>query len=97
MRVARSRLHRQAKGAELPYEDEKYAYIAVSRQPAAPCAARVLRHPLTRKGHVVLELCAPGGKQTVTVTRSRKEAYRLARDLSWGSPVPPEMLREEEL
>jgi ribosomal protein RSM22 (predicted rRNA methylase) len=28
-RVARSRLHRQAKGAEVPWEDEKFSYVAV--------------------------------------------------------------------
>ena len=30
-RVARSRVHRLAKGAEVPWEDEKYIFIAASR------------------------------------------------------------------
>ncbi|WP_292294040.1 small ribosomal subunit Rsm22 family protein, partial [Mesorhizobium sp.] len=33
-RVARSRLHRLAKDADVPWEDEKFIYIAASRQPA---------------------------------------------------------------
>ncbi|RUX01668.1 methyltransferase type 11, partial [Mesorhizobium sp. M8A.F.Ca.ET.023.01.1.1] len=33
-RVARSRLHRLAKDADVPWEDEKFIYVAASRQPA---------------------------------------------------------------
>ncbi|TIU19787.1 MAG: methyltransferase type 11, partial [Mesorhizobium sp.] len=39
-RVARSRLHRLAKEADVPWEDEKFIYLAASRQPAAVRAAR---------------------------------------------------------
>jgi ribosomal protein RSM22 (predicted rRNA methylase) len=41
-RVARSRLHRLAKDAELPWEDEKFSYVAVSRRPSSSSAARVI-------------------------------------------------------
>ncbi|WP_292036321.1 small ribosomal subunit Rsm22 family protein, partial [Mesorhizobium sp.] len=41
-RVARSRLHRLAKEADVPWEDEKFIYLAASRQPAAARAARVI-------------------------------------------------------
>lgn len=34
-RVARSRLHRLAKDADVPWEDEKFIFVAASRQPAA--------------------------------------------------------------
>ncbi|WP_030545158.1 small ribosomal subunit Rsm22 family protein [Streptomyces albus] len=33
-RVGRSSLHRQVKGGSLPYEDEKFAYVAATRLPA---------------------------------------------------------------
>ena len=83
-RVARSRLHRQAKGGELGYEDEKFSYLAVSRLSARPVAARVLRHPQVRKGHLGLTLCTGEGAREQTVTRSAGERYRMAKDLKWG-------------
>lgn len=84
-RVARSRLHRQIKGADMAYEDEKYSYIALAKGlDAQPCAARVLRHPMLLKGHVKLELCTVDGLKSVTVAKSRGEDYHKARDLRWG-------------
>ncbi len=83
-RVARTRLHRQAKGGELAYEDEKYSYVAFTRLPAQPTPARVLRHPLVRKGHLQLTLCTAQGEKNTTVTRSQGERYRAAKDLRWG-------------
>ncbi len=34
-RLQRSRVHKQLKSAELPYEDEKFIYVALSRAPVA--------------------------------------------------------------
>ena len=34
-RLPRSRAHKQIKGAELPFEDEKFSYVALTRAPAA--------------------------------------------------------------
>ena len=34
-RLPRSRAHRQIKGAELPFEDEKFIYVALTRAPLA--------------------------------------------------------------
>ena len=55
----------------------------------ARAGARVLRHPVTRKGLVQLEVCdSAGSAQRVVVTRRDPIAYRAARDASWGSPWP---------
>src|SRR5207245_4884657 len=32
-RLARSRAHKQVKGAEVPFEDEKFSYVALTRAP----------------------------------------------------------------
>src|SRR5207245_120061 len=55
-RVARSRVHRQAKGADVPWEDEKFSYLAVSRRPAEANAARVIAHPRKGSGRITLKL-----------------------------------------
>ncbi len=86
-RVSRSRLHRQVKSGELGYEDEKFAYVALSRMPVEPIAGRVVRHPWTGKGHIRMEVCGPDGISTRTVTRKDKAEFKQAKDLEWGSAI----------
>jgi ribosomal protein RSM22 (predicted rRNA methylase) len=86
-RLARSRLHRQLKGGEAPYEDEKFAYVVAARMPARPFAARVIRHPVVRSGHISLHLCTPEGLMQAEVTRSDKASWRSARETHWGSSL----------
>ena len=89
-RVQRTSLHRQVKGGSLPYEDEKFSYVAAARLPAAPAGDRVVRHPQIRKGLVLLDLCTRGDGLTRTpVSKRQGAAYRAARDASWGDTWPP--------
>lgn len=88
-RVSRSSLHRQVKGGSLPYEDEKYAYVAATRFPVTPAPARVIRKPQIRKGQVLLDLCGPDGLARETVTKRHGGLYKEARDAEWGDPWPP--------
>lgn len=84
-RVPRSADHRRAKGGALNYEDEKFAYLAAAcdgQGAAAP--ARIVRRPLARSGHVILDLCAPAGLRREVVSRRAGDAYRRARDAGWG-------------
>ena len=66
--------------------------MAVARVPAVPAAARVLRHPQVRPGHIRLELCTREGLQHRIVSKRDKELFREARHLAWGSPLS---LREQ--
>ncbi|MFD8013642.1 small ribosomal subunit Rsm22 family protein [Streptomyces sp. NPDC058955] len=88
-RVSRSSLHRKVKGGSLPYEDEKYAYVAATRFPVTPAPARVVRRPQIRKGLVLLDLCAPEGLGRETVTKRHGPLYKHARDAEWGDSWPP--------
>ncbi|QKV95290.1 methyltransferase domain-containing protein [Streptomyces sp. NA02950] len=90
-RVSRSSLHRQIKGGSLPYEDEKFSYVAAARFAAPAAPSRVTRHPQIRKGQVLLDLCTPDENLTRrTVTKRHGPLYRAARDTSWGGPWPPQ-------
>ncbi len=89
-RVSRSSLHRKVKGGSLPYEDEKYAYVAAVRFPVAPAAARIVRRPQIRKGLVQFDLCDAEGLSRDTVTKRHGPLYKQARDAEWGDPWPPE-------
>ncbi|MCX5262176.1 small ribosomal subunit Rsm22 family protein [Streptomyces canus] len=89
-RVSRSSLHRRVKGGSLPYEDEKFSYVAATRLPATPAPARVIRRPQIRKGQVLLDLCEPDEQLTRrTVTKRHGDLYKAARDAAWGDPWPP--------
>jgi ribosomal protein RSM22 (predicted rRNA methylase) len=83
-RVERSSMHRRIKDAELGYEDEKFSYVAVAREPVELAASRIIRRPRQRPGLIVLETCAPAGVRTVRVPRRDREAFRAARKATWG-------------
>lgn len=68
-RIARGRLHKRLKGGDAPYEDEKFGFLAVTREPCRPCAARILRHPRIDSGRIGLRLCTADGIEERTVTR----------------------------
>ena len=90
-RVARSRLHRLAKDAEVPWEDEKFIFVAVSRQPAASRAARVIAPPKSGSGKVLLKLCGPdGGAGEQLFTKRDGDLFKAARRLDWGDTLDPE-------
>ena len=87
-RVERSSLHRRLKGGELGYEDEKFSYVAVTRQPADTCGARVLRHPRHHPGLIQLELCTAAGPRHERIAKRDRERFRAARKAAWGSRFP---------
>ncbi|MGW4802438.1 small ribosomal subunit Rsm22 family protein, partial [Nonomuraea sp. NPDC004297] len=90
VRLPRTALHRRIKAGTLSFEDEKFSYVAAATGLWPRPAARVLRHPVKRKGVVSLRLCADGdGLREVIVSKRQGELYRRARDTDWGDPWPP--------
>ena len=87
-RLPRSKLHRQAKGVELGYEDEKFSYAAISREPVPPAAARIIRQPQLRSGHANLVTCEPDGIYERTISRKQGALYKQVRGAAWGDPLP---------
>jgi ribosomal protein RSM22 (predicted rRNA methylase) len=87
-RVARSRTHRLAKDADVPWEDEKFIYLAVSRTPNQTAFARVLARPRVVSGAVRLKLCCPSGQmEERLVTKRQGEAFKVARRVDWGDRI----------
>jgi ribosomal protein RSM22 (predicted rRNA methylase) len=86
-RLARSRTHRLAKGAERGFEDEKFAYAILTRSPHSASGARVIRRPDLRPGHVVLDLCTADGLERRTVSKRDGADYRTARKVAWGDTL----------
>lgn len=84
VRVQRTRLHKVLKGGDAPYEDEKFCYLALTREePAHPCAARVLRHPQIAPGRITLTLCE-GGQKAQRVITKKDPLWKRARKTGVG-------------
>ena len=86
-RLPRGDVHRAVKRVSRGFEDEKFSYVALTREPVQRAAARVIRPPLVRSGHVYLDTCEAGGIARRIVTRRDATAYRAARKAGWGDPL----------
>ena len=89
VRLPRSRAHKQAKGASLAYEDEKFSYLIVARPGLAieAAEARVIRQPEVKKFEVALALCTTEGLEQRPVAKRDAAAFKLAKKLDWGDVV----------
>ncbi|REK55353.1 MAG: rRNA methyltransferase [Thermobacillus sp.] len=83
-RIPRSRLHKQLKDGAAPYEDEKFSYLAVTREPCGRAEARIIRRPRIDKGRIGLELCTPDGLRSVDVHKKDGELFKRARKAECG-------------
>jgi ribosomal protein RSM22 (predicted rRNA methylase) len=86
-RVERSSLHRRVKEGALGYEDEKFSYVALSKQPVETAQRRIIRRPEQKPGLIVLEACTAEGLRTERVTKRDKDAFRAARQARWGETI----------
>ncbi|MDD3335321.1 MAG: small ribosomal subunit Rsm22 family protein [Eubacteriales bacterium] len=87
-RLSRSRLHKQLKGGDAPYEDEKYAYLIFSKTPVQElCYGRVLRHPQVEAGKITLTLCTKDGLRERVIRKKDGEAFKAARKASCGDAI----------
>lgn len=87
VRVARSKLHKQLKGGDAPYEDEKFCYIAAARERTEQCSARVIRHPKIESGKITLPLCTAEGISQKIVTKKDGMLFKKARKTDWGEEL----------
>jgi ribosomal protein RSM22 (predicted rRNA methylase) len=87
-RVARSKIHRKTKAADVPWEDEKFIYLAVSRKPGLTARARVIAPARAASGRMRVKLCrSDGAAEWRLVTRREGDVYRKTKRLEWGDAV----------
>ncbi|MGZ3286146.1 MAG: small ribosomal subunit Rsm22 family protein, partial [Xanthobacteraceae bacterium] len=89
-RLPRSRAHKQIKEADVPFEDEKFSYVALTRAPVARHPARVLAQPVVTKVEVTAKLCTAEGLAIAKIPRRAKADYARARRWRWGDAVMAE-------
>ena len=83
-RLPRSRDHMQTKGANVPFEDERYSYVVLTRQPVAK-GARILAPPLESSSPgLTFKLCDENGLRAQFVAARDKDEYRRVRKKEWG-------------
>jgi ribosomal protein RSM22 (predicted rRNA methylase) len=83
-RLARSREHMALKGATVPFEDERYAYLAVTREPVPHASARILAPPLETKPGLTFKLCDGDGLHAQFVPARDRDEMRRVRRKGWG-------------
>lgn len=88
-RVARTKIHKALKNADVPYEDEKFSYVAVCKNIAGAEVnnlnyARVLRHPKIESGKITIKFCTINGISEKIITKKDKELFKIARKLKCG-------------
>ena len=86
-RLQRSRAHKQVKGADVPFEDERFAYVALSRARVENRPSRVLAQPDVGKVEVAAKLCTPEGVSVARIPRRARAEYASARRWRWGDAV----------
>lgn len=82
-RLARSRDHMALKSGTVPFEDERYSYVVVTREKVSH-GARILAPPLQAKPGLTFKLCDADGLRAQFVASRDKDDYRRARKLGWG-------------
>jgi ribosomal protein RSM22 (predicted rRNA methylase) len=78
----------RVKGADVPFEDEKFSYVAFARETVAlhPVEARILARPHVMKSGIRYKLCTANGIEDRTIAR-RDPAYKTATKKHWGDPL----------
>lgn len=84
VRVERNKIHKFVKDAEAPYEDEKFSYIAISKEKINNSGSRILRHPIISSGFIKMKLCTNGNIEEKTFTKKDKEIFKRAKKLKCG-------------
>lgn len=84
-RVARSKVHRLTKDADVPWEDEKYCYLVATRVAQQPIEARVIAPVRVGGGKVQVKLCQNDGLLSERlITKRDGDLFRWARRADWG-------------
>lgn len=87
VRVARSKMQKQAKRGELGYEDEKFSYIAFAKTPINQIGSVILRHPQINTGYVKVKLCTSNGLVEKTYSKKDKELYKKVKKMDAGDII----------
>ena len=85
-RVPRTSLHRELKHGSLGFEDEKFSYIIMSKQPYYKEGYRIIKTPLRRSGFIELDVCSTSeGLLHKKFSKKQGDFFNQVKKLDWGS------------
>jgi ribosomal protein RSM22 (predicted rRNA methylase) len=87
VRLPRSRDHKLLKGAEAPFEDEKFSYLIAARA-GKGMAARILAPVRHGKAGVTVKLCETTILNEIFLPKREKARYESVRRRDWGDALP---------
>ena len=89
VRLPRSRDHMRAKGANVPYEDEKYSYVAAARESVSllRASSRIIAPVNSTKAGLRYHLCTGHGISDKEILRRNRTEYRLHIRKKWGDAI----------
>jgi len=89
VRISRSRAHRKAKDDDVPFEDEKFSYLAVARDGVAleRALARIVAPPRRLKPEMRLTICVEGTISERKIPARDKAAFKNAIRKKWGDAI----------
>ena len=83
-RLPRTRAHMATKSVAVPFEDEKFIYLAATRLDVGPGERRILAPPIETKAGIAFKLCGEAGLERLSIASRDKPAFKGARRLRWG-------------
>ncbi len=95
-RLQRSRVHMHAKAAVVPFEDEAFSWIAVSRLKAPLAKARIIGPPSTNKVAVTMRVCDELGLHDESFASRHKATYNAAKKLKWGESLSKQRMADDD-
>ncbi|MEE8439817.1 MAG: small ribosomal subunit Rsm22 family protein [Micropepsaceae bacterium] len=88
-RLARTRDHMRAKGARLPFEDEKFSYLALTRGASLErVQAPIINRPRAEKFGMRFRLCDEKEISHRLILKRDKPSYRAVAHKKWGETLP---------
>ena len=87
VRVERNKTHKLLKSGDAPYEDEKFSYIAISKENFGTAESRILRHPIIETGKITLKLCTKGNIEEKMITKKEKEQFKTCKKKKCGDAI----------
>lgn len=86
-RIQRSKVHKMLKSGDAPYEDEKYSYIAFSKQKVNRATNRILRHPIINKGFSEFKICTEEDIKNIKLSKKDGDVYKDSKKKSAGDSL----------